>query len=223
MDRPLAYISMPFTVVCTSGSSGIASHYLNFDLVQSICMSYRIYTTRGFTLGSTPSGETSKSYLIYTEDFGLVRARAQGVRLLASKLRYNLEEYSFLTLSLVRGKEFWRITGAISEFDSNTSSSRIIASVRARVFALVKRLVQGEERNDKLFVALTSLFGEDTATITDAEDALAFEALVLARVLSTLGYLDLKAHVPNDSFAEAKVSRRNLVSAINKALADSHL
>lgn len=184
-------------------------------------MSYRIYTTRGFTLGSAPSGETSKTYLIYTEDFGLIRARAQGVRTLASKLRYNLVDYSFLTLSLVRGKEFWRITGAMPTQEPIVS--RALPAARARIFAVAKRLVHGEERNDRLFAVLAALFGEEAAALKDGDDVLAFETLILARMLSILGYLDLAKHVPEDSLASAKAYRRDLIPVINKALQESHL
>ncbi|MDP1625349.1 MAG: recombination protein O N-terminal domain-containing protein [bacterium] len=189
-------------------------------------MSYRIYSTKGFLLWSTPSGETSKTYLIYTEDFGLIRARAQGVRLLASKLRYSLTDYSFLSLSLVRGKEFWRITGAAPETPvalattgSDAAPSRAMQNARARIFSLTKRLVQGEEKNDRLFAALSGLFESEVP----AEDMQAFESLILARALSVLGYLDIERLVPDNSLATAKANIKSIVPAINKALQESQL
>lgn len=162
-------------------------------------MSYAVYTTRGWILASAPSGEASKSYSIYTEDFGLVSARAQGVRKLDSKLRYNLDDFSFATLSLVRGKEFWRLTGA--EKAELPEGGKL---ARARVLSLVKRLVHGEERNEALFRALSRLTGEGAG-----------EADSLAGVLAALGYLDLAAF-------EGKTEREKVL-AINRALKETQL
>jgi recombinational DNA repair protein (RecF pathway) len=162
-------------------------------------MSYAVYTTRGFILASAPSGEASKTYSIYTQEFGLITARAQGVRLLASKLRYNLEEYSLATLSLVRGKEVWRITGAEKE-----PLPRSGAQIRARILHLTRRLVQGEERNDVLFSALLSL-----------KDEKASETAVLAEILSALGYLNKEALKDK--------GEREKIMEINRALKETQL
>ncbi len=162
-------------------------------------MSYAVYTTRGFILGSAPSGEASKTYSIYTEEFGLIAARAQGVRLLASKLRYNLEEYSLATLSLVRGREVWRVTGAEKEPLPGSG-----ARMRARILNLARRLVQGEERNDILFSALLCL-----------KDEKASETAILAEILSGLGYLDKET-------LKGK-SDREIIVDINRALKETHL
>ncbi len=161
-------------------------------------MSYAVYSTRGFILGSTPTGEASKIYLIYTEDFGLVRARAQSVRLLVSKLRYNLEDYSFGTFSLVRGRELWRLTGAERDLPESLSL------VRARVLNLVKRLVQGEEKNEKLFKILLSVTKKEMR-----------EPLILAYILEALGYLDVKKL--------SGASEKEIIQVVNKALKETHL
>jgi recombinational DNA repair protein (RecF pathway) len=163
-------------------------------------MSYAVYTTRGFILGSAPNGEASKIYTIYTEDFGLVRAKAQSVRLLASKLRFHLTDFSFCTFSLVRGKELWRITGSQSE---PIAADRL--SMSARILSLLKKLVHGEERNDALFNALLALTQSEKVS----------EISVLSHILAALGYLDLSALVGADE--------KTVVSAINKALKETQL
>jgi recombinational DNA repair protein (RecF pathway) len=179
-------------------------------------MSYSVYSTRGFILGSSSSGEAGKTYLVYTEQFGLVRAHAQGVRHLKSKLRYSLADYGFVTLSLIRGKELWRVTGAVIEgsVSSVIQTSRDMVQIRARILNLIKRLVQGEERNDDLFEALTTLF-LDAASVLEGERALACETSTLARCLAVLGYVD--------ETALQGMSQRDMISAINKALRESQL
>lgn len=186
-------------------------------------MSYAIYTTRGFVLGSAPSGEASKVYSLYTEDFGLVAAKAQGARLLQSKLRYNLEEFSFGTFSIVRGKEVWRITGA--EKNEEPREGRLL---RARILALVRRLVHGEEANPELFNALLLLF--DGKGYAEKERATAFESLVLVLVLSSLGYIDARSILGKSAnivslsdldLVESK--KKEIVREINKSLKETQL
>lgn len=187
-------------------------------------MSYAVYSTRGFILGSAPIGEASKIYHLYTEDFGLILAKAQSVRLVTSKLRYNLEEYSFATFSLVRGKEIWRLTGAGEKIHYPR-----FARIHARVLNLVRRLVQGEEKNPRLFSALLFMMqGIDSEAL---EDMQAFESLVLIHVMSSLGYIDAQALVGMERDREpslldldsVKAKKKEIVSGINKALKESQL
>ena len=76
-------------------------------------MLHHIYHTEGFVLSGQSVGEANKYFRIFTKDFGMVGAMAQGIRLLQSKLRYSLQDYSYSKISLVRGKQVWRIVGAI--------------------------------------------------------------------------------------------------------------
>jgi recombinational DNA repair protein (RecF pathway) len=73
---------------------------------------YTIHTTPGFIIGSRPSGEAGKLLSIFTQDLGLIRATAQGIRFEKSKLRPFIQDYSVGIFSFVRGKEFWRLTSA---------------------------------------------------------------------------------------------------------------
>jgi len=162
-------------------------------------MSYAVYSTPGFILGSSPSGEASKIYLIYTEDFGLVRAKAQGVRLITSKLRYNLEDFSFSSFSLVRGREVWRLTGAL-KMDTQPK----FPVVQARVLNFVKRLVQGEEKNEKLW--------KNLLLITKTEMS---EPLILAHILDALGYMDVKT--------VSEMNEKQIIHTVNKAIKETQL
>lgn len=73
---------------------------------------YHIYHTRGVILGSVPIGESNRFYKIFTEEMGLVHATAQAVREAKSKLRYSLQDFSWASFDLVKGREVWRITSA---------------------------------------------------------------------------------------------------------------
>jgi len=74
---------------------------------------YRTYTTEAVVLGSRDAGEANKYYFLLTRELGLIHAFAQGVRELKSKLRYSLAELSYVKVSLVRGKEKWRLTSVV--------------------------------------------------------------------------------------------------------------
>ena len=71
---------------------------------------HHIYHTEGIILGSRNFGETGKYYSIFTRDLGMISASAQGVRKMSSKLRFVLQDFAYLKIDLVKGKDFWRIT-----------------------------------------------------------------------------------------------------------------
>ncbi len=104
-------------------------------------MSYHIYTTKGLVLSERPLKEADRLYSILTRDFGLVRAHAIGVRKGVSKLRGSLEPVSLSTVSLVRGKEFWRLT----------SAELIKSFKKSKPLVLLEKLVAGEAPHPELF------------------------------------------------------------------------
>jgi recombinational DNA repair protein (RecF pathway) len=119
--------------------------------------------------------------------------------MLSSKLRYNLEDYSFGTFSLVRGREVWRLTGAEKQ-----ELPEKLSLVRARVLNLVKRLVQGEEKNEKLFNTLLAVTGKEMS-----------EPTILSQILDALGYLD--------TVSLKGASEKDVILAVNKALKETQL
>lgn len=73
---------------------------------------HTIHTTPALVVGSKPNGEASKLIFLFTREFGLITAVAQGIRFEKSKLRYCAQDYNLGIFSLVKGKEFWRLVGA---------------------------------------------------------------------------------------------------------------
>lgn len=150
-------------------------------------MSHRIYTTDSIVLKVFKS-DNSAYYLILTKELGLIRARAQGVRKIDSKLRFGLQEYSFSKISFVLGKNGWRITGALPFKNFyleaiNQRQKKIIANISA----VVIRLLQGEESNPILFECV--LNGLDIINKSDDENIFYFEILTMVRILFILGYV----------------------------------
>lgn len=144
---------------------------------------YQKYHTEALVLGSRERGESDKVFALYTQDFGLVHARASAVRKENSKMRYALQDFSRVSVSLVRGKRGWRAAGAMA-------GTPLRSAAFARICELMLRLVRGQERNEYLFAALADAH----AAFADAkqEDAIV-EIVCVARVLYALGYISPEA------------------------------
>ncbi len=151
---------------------------------------YHIHTSPGFLISSKPYREADRVYQIFTKEFGLISAIAQGIRLEKSKLRYSISDLSITNLSLVHGKEFWRIVGA-DNVDSIKNSDKVII-ILAKLANLIKRLVHGEEKNEKIFDLLSRLTIID---IKDRDIAENIESLSVLRVLHELGYIAMTREI----------------------------
>lgn len=197
-------------------------------------MSHQLYTTEGLILGSIGTGESNLYITIFTREFGLVRAVARSARAEKSKLRYNLQDFSQSNISLVRGRDVWRITGAQEgygaywQFEGNEEKIKILA----RISSLLKRLLQGEEKNEQLFSTLSTGIKFLREQNPDSEIIKNFEYLIVFRILSTLGYikeidnLDLflsTLNVDNKLLLKVTPLRSKIALAINEALNESQL
>ncbi|MBU6430824.1 MAG: recombination protein O N-terminal domain-containing protein [Patescibacteria group bacterium] len=178
-------------------------------------MSHHTYHTEGFVLNGQSVGEANKYFRIFTKDFGMIGATAQGVRLLQSKLRYSLQDYSYSKISLVRGKQVWRITGAIKEKDISNllNDSRDKFELLAKTFSLLLRLVRGEEKNEALFNHIHSVSEFLKKEILDENLLRNCEFLLIMRILHSLGYM---AETPNfKEFIASSLWTRELVLKMN--------
>ncbi len=102
---------------------------------------HHLYHTEGFVLGSQPFAEANKFFFVFTRELGMVGATAQSIRSLSSKLRYSLQDFDCLHISLVRGRE-WRVTNAREhELGILFSARPEFRLFRARIFSLLKRLL----------------------------------------------------------------------------------
>lgn len=160
-------------------------------------MAYRTYTTEALVVGSEEGMAADRSILLFTRDAGLVRARAVSVRLEQSKLRYGLQDLSLVTVSLVRGKQGWRVVGAerstnlYFHTDDRTRRAALLRAVR-----LVRRLVRGEESHSALYDLVLDGIGALLAILP--EELPRAERLFVLRLLSVLGYV-----APHGAYAHA--------------------
>lgn len=193
---------------------------------------YHRYESQCFVLSSSPENEASRTYSIFSKDLGLIYAKAQGVALSKSKLRGSLEAPSQANLSLIKGKEIWRIVGA--EYGTNLwrtfENNREGLLIFVRLGNLIKRMVAGEERHEALYKVL-----EDCHLALSAknrkEDLFALELVSVSSLLHHLGYFKLKeeyTQIFNVPFMDLDsnvviAKKHHLISDINQALKESHL
>jgi recombinational DNA repair protein (RecF pathway) len=186
---------------------------------------YQKYTTEAIVVGVFESGESDRTFVLYTRDFGLVHARAGAIRKEASKMRYALQQCARATVSLVRGRRGWRVAGASSISHASGSG----AATFARIAVLLNRLVVDEEENPYLFAALTEAHG---ALMREKSPAPVIEIVCVARILYALGYISTEAlstalftHTAytGESLLEAESLKDTLLSSINKAIAEAQL
>ena len=189
---------------------------------------YAIYETQAFVLESSGRREADKIFSLYTEDFGLIRASAIAVRKMQSKLRPHLVNFSLAHVSLVRGRDHWRIVSAKREKElPNFKTSCGKAFIRA--LSLVTRLVRGERVDPKLFEILRSAYD---ILFENNPDALSFEIGLVLKILHELGYVDPQApfdeFIKSSDFSLATLSRfapfaRQAVSLVNDSIRESQL
>jgi DNA repair protein RecO (recombination protein O) len=195
---------------------------------------YHTYHTDALVLSSSPWAEADRLVTLFTKELGLVRAVARSVRQERSKMRYSIQDFAFASVSLVRGKDVWRIVGVRfhTHFYFALKDDTAKVALVARVFSLITRLVAGEEQNWLLFQVLIDMlhFLEDES-LSDIECRSVEEVFAL-RILFILGYVGhdpvYSAYVSANSISRDVLrlsvhSRHAIVRAINEALSASQL
>jgi DNA repair protein RecO len=193
---------------------------------------HHIYTTKAIIIKSISSGEANRFYFLFTKDLGFIKASAQGVRLLKSKLKGHLQDFSVVNVSVVKGKEIWRITGSEvvkNEILIKNSQKMYVAK---NIFSLLLRMLHGEEKNESLFECVDNFYNFLLKNELDKEQLKNIEILTVLRILHHLGYF--KNTFPLSVFAgENELSfgtlkdfadkSKEAVREINLMLLETHL
>jgi len=183
------------------------------------------YDTRAIALGRVPVGEATALIALLTEDLGLVYARAQSVRRPGAKLAAPLATLAESAVALVRGKEQWRVSGAVlaeSWFVRLPGGSRASA---ARLVALLARLVPVESRDPRLFVLVRGALRALAEGGDGRQESI--ETLATLRLLAVLGLAAYDAGSVDDyartTLDRAAAERQALIALIDAGLAASGL
>jgi DNA repair protein RecO len=192
---------------------------------------HHIYHTEGIILGSKNYGEYGRYYSIFTRDLGMIHAGAQGVRKMSSKLRFVLQDFAYIKVDLVQGKDFWRVTSAskTNKLEHLVKSPGTL-EVFFNIANLLKRLLAGVEKNESLFVDLINGLSilENIKTKKDLQN---IEAIIVLRILNNLGYIGgnetlqnlVRSPFEEKLIFEVSKSRSRVLHQINKTLKETHL
>jgi len=193
---------------------------------------HHIYTTKAIIIKSVSIGEANKYYFLLTQDLGFIRASAQSVRLEKSKLKGHLQDFCFIEVSLVKGKDIWRIIG-VETIQSGYFINNINKLVAIKnIFSLLLRLLHGEEKNELLFNSIKSFYDFLLKDELSQNNIKNLETITVLRILYHLGYFkksfDLSDYVMDDKLSieildlfESK--NKIAILDINNALNETHL
>jgi len=188
---------------------------------------HRLITTEAFVLHTVPRGESNRVYKLLTRELGLLYAHAQSVRELKSRNRYALQTGQMILVTLVRGKEVWRVTGAraIPEEAKQRTNTR-----SRKMLDLLGKMLPVEDPSVRAFDILA--VGREALHSVPDEDEL-IEAITIYRLLDVLGYVPRPIDdvvtatlLENESFPEivlraAREHRRDLYRRVNTALLEA--
>jgi len=193
---------------------------------------YEIYTTPAFILSSVEQGDSDLYVRFYTRDLGFVGAVVTSGRKEISKHRYSAQPYSFVSLSLVKGKRSFRVTGFEHDTHMFMGQSAITQKAIGKITALLLLLIHGEEKDIQLYKLLEILL----RATPDYEDTMEiYETYVVVRVLHHLGYFDssFTDPIPDTLFEETLPTMEDLehiqkkkhtyIQYINKCIYETQL
>jgi recombinational DNA repair protein (RecF pathway) len=143
-------------------------------------MAIEKHTTQTIVIESFDNSEHDRVYKLFTRDFGMITAHAKSIRKLESKLRAHVLPRSMSLVTLVQGREVWRLVGA--------EQQDVVGDSIHEVTTLIKRFVRGEGAHKALYDRLVQFL----KTTTKYEAKLS-RVLIYYIVLVELGYADARA------------------------------
>jgi recombinational DNA repair protein (RecF pathway) len=146
---------------------------------------HTLHTTLAYVLDAYPHGESNYVYKLFTRNLGLLYAHAQSVRELKSKNKFALQTGHITEITLVRGREVWRITTAQHvpeqlDADEQNHMSR-------NVLNLIGKFLAVEDVSERVFDTMTS--GIQTSRTCKQEDVMLVEAITILRIMDILGFV----------------------------------
>jgi recombinational DNA repair protein (RecF pathway) len=142
-------------------------------------MAIEKYVTKCIVVEAFDNGEHDKAYKLFTREHGLVMAHARSVRKLESKLRAHIMPRTVSLVTLVQGREVWRLVGA-------EELPKVSAYIH-EVTQLLKRFIRGEGAHKALYDRMVSFL--EVAPRYEEQKA---RLLLYYILLVELGYADAK-------------------------------
>lgn len=142
-------------------------------------MAIEKYVTRCLVIESYDQSENDRVYKLFTREFGMIIAHAKSIRKLESKLRAHIRPRNVSLVTLVKGKEVWRLVGGEEVI--------IVEDNIHEVTTLVKRFIRGEGAHKALYDRLI-----DFLSVSKNYELKISILLLYYILLVELGYADAK-------------------------------
>lgn len=193
-------------------------------------MSHTIYHTEAFVMSTRNTGEADKTFNLFTKDFGVVHAKATGIRKIESRLRYFVQDFKYIDVSLVKGKTYWRLVSARPIHELNSVKSLATPS-RIRSLQLVEKLAPEGEPETNLFEELVAAYSFTARTHPKKEIIESIEALLALKILHALGYWGedqgdkelVKSPFDESSIERIVLAKTSIIRELNKSLRATQL
>ncbi|MGB4076380.1 MAG: recombination protein O N-terminal domain-containing protein [Minisyncoccia bacterium] len=182
------------------------------------------YGTPALVLGRHMLGEASARIALLTPEFGLVRARAQGIRKPGAKLASALATLSESEVILVKGKEGWRLSGAVLAFAHHPLLSSSQRARAGRIASLATKLMHAESHDEAPYEIVRGFMR--TLSILSEEEGETAECLAALRLLASLGFDAGEIPGKDDEYGSAALAtvaqdRSAYIQRINRGIAAS--
>ena len=141
-----------------------------------------------------------------------------------------MQDFAYVKIDLVQGKDFWRITSAsktnkLEQLSKNSGTFEVVSNIAK----LLKRLLAGVEPNQALFSDLIN--GFSVLEKSGKEELQNIEIILVLRILNNLGYIGdnavlqnlIKSPFEENLIFEVSKSKSQVLNQINKALKETHL
>lgn len=115
--------------------------------------------TSGFVFKKEDIGEADRFFSVFTEDFGRVNIFARAIKKSSSKLKSQIDIFSFVDIEFVQGKAKKTLTNAIA----SQKFSRIISSPKrfetaSRISMAIDEIIKDQERDPQLLSFIKEVF-----------------------------------------------------------------
>lgn len=187
---------------------------------------HTIHHTRAIILKSQPSKEADKLFWLFTEEFGLVRAVATGVRKSGAKLVSQLIDYTMVDVDLVRGRDVWRLVSATVVLDPLQGNyGAPLARPYVRSLTAIERFLVDEGEHGELFAHISDISRAVSSPISPR----VFDTLAIWRTLVHLGYIPggdevlFRSPFVETSAILTDTDIKRLIVSVNSAIKETHL
>jgi recombinational DNA repair protein (RecF pathway) len=185
------------------------------------------YEARAIVLARHPHGEANAVLMFAAEGLGIIRGRAQGVRKAGAKLAPALATFAESDVNLVKGKEGWRVAGAVlREPWFQRLADHDVRRRAARVGGLLLRLAPAEDHGHDFFDIIEQFFNALLVLPSPLHEAAEHASVI--QILARLG-LDSHEVIPveealtSEALCLVQKERTAYIHRINHGIAASGL